>query len=353
MWRHLAIRWVVLVAGIVVLVGSQAWTDEPKTKEKTAGPGQRKTTDQELERRAARYAPLVQDFYEYDIGVLRGRRGQQVRSRWRQLKDPAAIPALVHGLNRAMRQGASCPIVAFSAKLRELLARADQPELGEYVLRHLRPTAGPFSYHVRQTLKAAHDQVIRTKSRAYGRLQLLRRMRKRSEQSVAVTDRSLLELIGGSAPTAAPRPAASVGDEDSVARTVSALANGTLSSDELRALEHMARGPEASRLVPHVSRLMTAAANPRLPRDHRTTAVRVLGRLRVRAAVPVLIDLVAGNDEKLRQEAATALTRITRRVFGPAPGATPEQIQASVRRWRAWWAEQQRDESPMSKSQDH
>ncbi len=318
--------------------------------------------DRELERQAARYQGVVDDFYAYDVGVLRGPQAVQARARWERLRDPAAIPAIVRGLNRAVRQGASCPVVAFSSKLRALLRRADDPALGEYVLRHLDPGRGPYGHYINSALRAARNQVLRTKLRKYSRLQLLRRMRKRGQQSVAAVDGDLLRILRGETanqPAAGPSvvpPASGPGAEStSLARLVAGLRAGSLSSSELRTLERAARESRAAELTAHLDSLMTAAANPALPTSHRITAVRTLGRLRARRAVPVLIELLSTNNEQLRQEAATALTRITRRLFGPPPGATREQVEASIRRWRAWWAEQQahaREEQTKSSGSD-
>jgi len=302
--------------------------------------------ERRLERRAARYEPLVEAFYRYDVGTLRGAAAVRAKRAWDRLSDPAAIPAIVRGLNQAVHQGASCPIVAFASKLRQLLRRADDPELGAYVLRHLTSTRGPFRYHVDRARRAAHQQLLRTKLRQYGRQQLLRRMKKRP-QSVARGDADLLRMLRAedtqasadqsSPSTEAASPSAGTASGASLQELLERLAHGKLSQADLRRLEHASRTAQAAALAADARLLLKAAANPQLPLSHRRTAVRILGRLRLRRAVPVLIELLSERNGLLRRDAATALSRITRRLFGPAPGASEEEVKQAVQRWRRWW----------------
>jgi len=72
----------------------------------------------------------------------------------------------------------------------------------------------------------------------------------------------------------------------------------------------------------------------------RETAARLLGLIRHQRAVPMLIDALEDSNGQVRSSAATALTRITRQLFGPNDSATPEERQKAVARWREWWSKQ-------------
>jgi HEAT repeat protein len=72
----------------------------------------------------------------------------------------------------------------------------------------------------------------------------------------------------------------------------------------------------------------------------RETAARLLGQIRNQPAVPTLIDALDDSNAQVRSSAATALTRITRQLFGPSDNATPEERKQAVARWREWWSKQ-------------
>jgi HEAT repeat protein len=60
----------------------------------------------------------------------------------------------------------------------------------------------------------------------------------------------------------------------------------------------------------------------------RRAAITALGRSNSRSAVPVLLDLLDGQEERLRKAAAEALAELTGQAYG-----------GDSRRWRAWWEE--------------
>ena len=70
----------------------------------------------------------------------------------------------------------------------------------------------------------------------------------------------------------------------------------------------------------------------------REIAARLLGLIRNQPAVPALIDALEDSNPQVRSSAATALTRITRQLFGPSDNATPEERKQAVARWRDWWS---------------
>lgn len=329
-----------------------------QTEEQGRGPrtSARHDIDRELEARARQYTALVDAFYRYDVGLLRGIEGARVRAAWERLRDDAAIPAIVAGLNMAVRSGASCPIYAFAEKLNDLLARSEHPEMGAYVLRHLNRSARtPYSSVLRSVEHAAQRQLMRAKSRAYARKSLLDRMRRPSDERTVVSGTaSLLDLLGESPTGAEQDGGRSHQSAESHANAptgalVRRLAGGNASVEELKELERRAAGAEAGELLQHRKVLLVAASASSLPASHRVTAIRILARLRVREAVPVLIDVLEDGPTALRNEAAMALTRITRKLFGPPPGAAPEEVRQAVERWRAWWKSEQasiKDGSP-------
>jgi hypothetical protein len=83
------------------------------------------------------------------------------------------------------------------------------------------------------------------------------------------------------------------------------------------------------------------------PGAHRVAAVRALGQFRVKDAVPPLLDALADQDQRVRQEAYTGVQRLLPALFpyrqldwstlGYAPeAAEPERTQA-LAKLRAWW----------------
>ncbi|GEM_PF-2950540 len=328
-------------------LGSAGAGDAEKEDAKQADTAARiRKIDRELEARARPYMPLVDAFYRYDVGLLGGVEASRVRSEWARLHDEAAIPAVVAGLRRALRSGASCPIFAFSAKLRELLARSTNPEMGAYVLRHLPRGSGiPYASTVRSVEQAALRQLMRTRTRQYGRQSLLNRMRRGSSERTVVGVAGPLIDLTNSARTrppdvrtqtkSAPDPA-----QEQTSVLITHLAKGRCTVEELEELEERARGPRAAELLEHVGVLLRVVETPTFPPSHRITAIRILGRLRTRSAVPALIEALNTDNDRLRSEVAMALARITKRLFGPAPGASREEVQQAIERWRQWWQEE-------------
>jgi aconitase B len=77
----------------------------------------------------------------------------------------------------------------------------------------------------------------------------------------------------------------------------------------------------------------------------REAAARLLGLVRCQPATEPLIDALEDSDAKVRSAAATALTRITRQLFGPGDDATPDERRVALTRWREWFARQSKPSS--------
>jgi hypothetical protein len=315
--------------------------------------------DRQLEKEAAPYVPLVEQFYAYDVGALRD--PSQifiVRGAWQRLRSEKAIPAVVQGLNKAIRGGASCPVVAFASKLRELLRQTSDAELAAYVLRNLSREPRPYQSHVEAVRREAHAQLLRLRSREYERLQLLRQMgavppdpsvgrspgqKTTSEQaSKSLVDEQPATPVGDS--LTGDEPLSSLGQQPSSDERpregLEAIPTAEL-KDLLRELERRASEGVDEDVMRQKASVLLAIVTEGRSKEGRLVAIRVLGRLKERRAVPPLIEVLRSDDVPLRNAAATALTRITGRLYGPAPGATQEEVRRSIEFWQQWWKENQ------------
>lgn len=72
----------------------------------------------------------------------------------------------------------------------------------------------------------------------------------------------------------------------------------------------------------------------------RANALRALGRLKHKAAIPYLIRGLADEHEKAREEANESLWRLTGRSFGFDPKALPEERKTAQARWQEWAVEE-------------
>jgi len=72
----------------------------------------------------------------------------------------------------------------------------------------------------------------------------------------------------------------------------------------------------------------------------RANALRVLGRLANRAAIPYLVQGLGDEQEKVREEANESLWRLTGRSFGFDARAPLEERRAAQGRWQEWAVEQ-------------
>ena len=118
----------------------------------------------ETPQQRARYDKIVNEFIQYDVGQLRGKKGRAANARFQSLKNPNAIPALVRGAINASRIRASCPIIMISNKLGGLLRTTNDPRLLQHAMDYLEPTGpeavyGTYLNNLRQIANEQFEEV--------------------------------------------------------------------------------------------------------------------------------------------------------------------------------------------------
>ena len=78
---------------------------------------------------------VVDGFIQYDIGRLRGEKGNKARNDFNRL-GTESIPALIRGLNKAASISASCPVIALARKLSTMLASSGS-DMVELAINHI------------------------------------------------------------------------------------------------------------------------------------------------------------------------------------------------------------------------
>lgn len=314
---------------------------------------------------------IVEEFIQFDIGNVRDPRAiERIKTRFNGLKSDDAVPALVRGMNRATRMRASCPITALAGKLRSILGASKDPEVGTYVLRNLEQRdVGQYNQHLRGVFTSAEQQVVRVKGKEYAQHQLQRRSDEDQQRLAYVPGLKLTDLAirehaavqsnadpsPGPSPSE-PRPAAGrpngrrtstppVPAPDlrklSVEKLAGRLDDKASQAGALEELYRRASGSTAAEVARHAD----AIADVLKEGDDkaREAAARLLGLMRTESAVPQLIDSLEDSSDSVRSAASTALTRITRQLFGPSDNATPAETQRAVKQWRDWWSRQNAD----------
>ena len=311
---------------------------------------------------------IVEEFIQFDVGNVRDPRAiERIKTRFNGLKSDDAVPALVRGMNRSTRMRASCPITAIAGKLRSILGASKDPEVGTYVLRNLEQRdVGQYNQHLRGVFTSAEQQVVRVKGKEYALHQLQRRSDEDQQRlayapglkltDLAIRDQAVAQPTADPSPSAGPsesRPAAGrpTGRRTStppvpapdlrkltVAKLAERLDNKASQADAVEELYRRASGSTAAEVVQHadaIARVLKEGDD-----KARESAARLLGLIRSESAVPQLIDALEDSSDSVRSAASTALTRITRQLFGPSDNATPAETQRAVKQWRDWWSRQ-------------
>ena len=314
---------------------------------------------------------IVEEFILYDIGQVKDPAAiARIKKRFGALRADA-IPSLVRGLNYSARRQYSCPITAISGKLSTIISRTDDPEALQYILRNLTRQAGNYTASVQAVHRRAEQRFAKTMGHREAQNQLQRRKAEGRRKLAYVPGQKLTDLPrrqpAGGAESGRGLPELTVKDNarnlgnaladagkgtkptrrgprsgtlelrklelDDLVGKLSEAENRTLAVKELYRRASTGKREAVARHWEAVRGVMTTG-NP----TARQTAARLLGQLRVEDAVPALIDRIEDPDAGVRSAATTALTRITRQLFGPAEGASPEQVATAVANWRRWWA---------------
>jgi hypothetical protein len=267
---------------------------------------------------------IIDRFMLYDIGRLQG---DAARKALKDFKDlgPEAIPALVRGVNRAARIEHSCPVVVIAQKLGKLLVASDDQELLEYARDNIGAGVG--------------------RTRHAGVLQDLRMGVTMHKNAVARRPppgpksprlMTITELADAGSIERGPRLKSILVELEKRRgkEVMPGLANAAGSYDkDIRKLGR-------DLLERHLARQGEAVVKEKL-RDElvevRVAAVRVVVA-RMPRLTGELIDMLADEQADVRAAAHDALVKLARgEDFGPAAGASKEQIVAAQEKWRSWW----------------
>jgi hypothetical protein len=324
-----------------------------------------RVSSQEIQTEDGHYEKIVRDFIRFDIGQLADPMGQ-IRYRFNSLRSEEAVPALVRGLNASTRMRASCPITALTGKLRGMLMTSKNPEVGTYILQHLdRDNAGPYAGYVKTLHEIAEAQVVRTSGNGLAEQHFRRRNEQESRRLVHTPGRKLTDLESRengasrgsddtrengrresrhSAARSAPVPPPAAAPDLfklSIEELTDRLADRSLQSPALNELLRRADAGQDSEVAEAAGAVVRCLSGG--DDSTREAAARLLGLLRVQSAIEPLIDTLQDSNANVRSAAATALTRITRQLFGPNDDATPQERQVAVARWRDWLSRQKKN----------
>jgi hypothetical protein len=282
---------------------------------------------------------IIDRFIEADVGKLRG---ESYKKALKEFEDIGleGIPALIRGLNRAAAIEGSCPAIVIAKKLSKMLGTSEDQELLQFARENVGAGVG----------KTRHSAVLAELRLACavrkGDLARAAKTRPTSPGSAGSTDKGLRSM-----------------SVDNLAK-LAGSERGARLKDVLRELETR-KGEEA------IAALGTAAAS--YEGDVRDLARNLLDRNLVRQGVAVikertkddraevraatarviaskslklggeLIDLLGDDNVAVRDAAHTALVKLSKGVdHGPAKGASTEERDEAIKKWRAWWEKQEK-----------
>ena len=309
-----------LVLTLALLGAADTPSAKEKPKHSPYGPSLPYLTREEEDR----LDEIIDRFMLYDIGRLQGDAAKKALKDFKDL-GPEAIPALVRGVNRAAKIEHSCPVVVIAQKLGKLLVASDDQELLEYARDNIGAGVG--------------------RTRHAGVLQDLRMGITMRKNAVARRPppgpksprlMTVVELADAGSIERGPRLKSILLELEKRRgkEVLSGLANAAGSYDkEIRKLGR-------DLLERHLARQGEAVVKEKL-RDElvevRLAAVRVVVA-RMPRLTSELIDVLADEQAEVRTAAHDALVKLSRgEDFGPAAGASNEQIVAAQDKWRSWW----------------
>jgi hypothetical protein len=116
-----------LVLALLFLTADDSGKTETPRKPNPVAPSLPLLSDEE----ETKLDKVIDRFIQYDTGKLKGAEAKQALSDFQKL-GPAAIPALLRGLNKAAELNNSCPAVVIGKKLQRMLNRSNDVQLLEY-----------------------------------------------------------------------------------------------------------------------------------------------------------------------------------------------------------------------------
>lgn len=284
---------------------------------------------------------LINRFIDADIGRLRGDDYDTAVKEFEKL-GPDAIPALIRGLNKAAHIEGSCPAVKIAMKLSKMFSKTEDRELLTFARENIGAGVG----------RTQHSKVL-------AELRMVCALRN--------TELARLEKAGGKVPLpSAPSP----GERKLRSMSLEDLTKAA-GSERGQRLKEVLTELETRRGDDAIAALGVAAAS--YEEDVRDLARGLLEKNLVRQGVAVikektrddkaevraaaarviatkelklggeLIDLLADDKPAVHEAAHAALLKLSGGTdYGPAKGATAEERDEAVKKWRAWWEKQEK-----------
>jgi hypothetical protein len=321
-----------MTAIVVSLVfATLSMADETSRKPSPLAPSLRSLTPEEEKE----FDGVIDRFIQFDTGRLKGQKGKQAVSDFKQL-GPDAIPALIRGLNRAASIDYSCPSVSIAGKLAAMLRTSDDPDLLEFARENIGAGVTK-SRHMKvlQELRVVCMLRKNALARMPATVKTVREAPSVELRSLS-TSQVLLEALDVNRGLRRDNAAREL-DSRRAEEVIPDLGSAASDSDDKvrqRARELLDRT---------LSRLPAKELQTRLKDEQtevRSSAARVAARKELHFERE-LIDLLEDDNPEMRQTARRALTRLNPRTdFGPDGKANAEERAAAVRKWRDWLARQ-------------
>lgn len=268
---------------------------------------------------------VIDRFIQQDLGQLRGEDAKKALADFTKL-GPEAIPALIRGMNRAAAIESSCPAVLIAKKLHRMLMASEDPELMEFARENIGSGVGA----------TRHASVLKD-------LRVACTLRKNALNRAGITaatpslrSRSVGDLasLAGSERGQKLKQVLTELETRSGDQVIAAL--GTAAATYEDDVKQLAR----DLLVKHLSRQARNVVKEKFKDERppvRAAAARVAG-----AKAPELggdlIDLLADDDESVREAAHQALVKLNRGIdLGGGPKASKTEREEAVKKWREWW----------------
>jgi hypothetical protein len=273
---------------------------------------------------------VIDRFILYDTGKLKGAEGKKALEEFQAL-GPAAIPALIEGLNKAANLQHSCPAVLIGKKLSRLLGASKDLQLLDYARENI--GAGVTVQRHMGVIKDLRIGCLLRKSYVQ-RLALASSSGGGEERSLRSTP--VTQLAKAAAKERGPKLKAILGE---VERRTGPVALDTLAiaaADTNKEVRELAQ-PILRR---HLARLSPGQLKPKLKDDRvevRRAAALAAGQRKLPWG-PELIALLDDEEAAVCQAARQALVQLSGGMdFGPEAKATPQERAAASSRWYKWW----------------
>jgi hypothetical protein len=269
---------------------------------------------------------VITRFIQYDSGQLAGGDAKKARQDFDKL-GPAAIPALIRGLNEAAKIEHSCPAVTIARKLGRMLSMTDDTELLQFARENI--GAG--------ITESRHMAVLRDLRLgcALRKNQLLRLAALGPKPPRNMTTTELAQAAGSEHGPRLKQVLTEL-EQRRGEEPINALGKAA------GALETDVREQARDLLTSHLARQGSKVVRAKLKDERaevRAAAARAVAQFP--ALGGEILDLLNDDEDAVRESAHQSLVRLNRGTdLGPEPNATDTQRSAAVEKWREWWSKQ-------------